>query len=187
MKFRKLLIKFFALGIMAVTAGLTVPATAQVPLKVAVLDIKAIRMNSLAIKDIRAQIEKYRQGFQADIKKEEDALRIANQELAKKRTLLGPEAFANERRLFEQKVVGVQKLVSQRKIDLDGALTQAMLVVEKKMNVIMGNVATKRGASLVLRRQDTILADRSMDMTQEVLKRLNAELKTVPVGKPGSK
>ena len=167
MKFRKLLIKSFALGIMAVAAGFTVPAIAQVPLKVAVLDIKAIRMNSLAIKDIRAQIEKYRQGFQADIKKEEDALRIANQELAKKRTLLGPEAFANERRLFEQKVVGVQKLVSQRKIDLDGALTQAMLVVEKKMNVIMGNVATKRGASLVLRRQDTILADRSMDMTQE--------------------
>ena len=78
-------------------------------------------------------------------------------------------------------------MVSQRKIDLDGALTQAMLVVEKKMNVIMGNVATKRGASLVLRRQNTILADRSMDMTQEVLKRLNAELKTVPVGKPGSK
>ena len=72
MKFRKLLIKFFALGIMAVAAGLTVPATAQVPLKIAVLDIKAIRMNSLAIKDIRAQIEKYRQGFQADIKKEEE-------------------------------------------------------------------------------------------------------------------
>ena len=100
---------------------------------------------------------------------------------------MGPEAFANERRLFEQKVVGVQKLVSQRKIDLDGALTQAMLVVEKKMNAILESVATKRGASLVLRRQNTILADRSMDMTQEILKRLNAELKTVPVGKPGSK
>lgn len=187
MKFHKLITNFFALGTIAVAMGLALPATAEVPLKVAVLDLKAIRTNSLAIKDIRAQIEKYRQGFQADIKKEEDALRIANQALAKKRTLLGPEAFANERRLFEQKVVGVQKLVSQRKIDLDRALTQAMLVVEKKMNVIMEKVATKRGARLVLRRQNTILADRSMDMTKEVLKRLNAELKTVSVGKPGSK
>ena len=84
---------------------------------------------------------------------------------------MGPEAFANERRLFEQKVVGVQKLVSQRKIDLDGALTQAMLVVEKKMNLIMGDLATKRGASLVLRRQDTFLV-LPMDMTQEVLEAL---------------
>ena len=187
MKFRKLIIKFFALGSLAVVAFLTVPATAQVPLKVAVLDLNAIRANSLAINNIRAQIEKYRQGFQDDIKKEEDALRVANQELAKKRTLLGPEAFANERRLFEQKVVGVQKLVRQRKLDLDSALTEAMLVVEKKMNVIMTKVATKRGASLVLRRQNTILADSSMDMTKEVLKRLNSELKAVPVGKPGSK
>ena len=62
-----------------------------------------------------------------------------------------------------------------------------MLVVEKKMNVITSNVASKRGASLVLRRQNTILADSSMDMTKEVLKRLNSELKAVPVGKPGSK
>ena len=187
MKFRKLIIKCFALGSLAVAGFLTVPATAQVPLKVAVLDLNAIRTNSLAIKNIRAQIEKYRQGFQADIKKEEDALRVANQDLAKKRTLLGPEAFANERRLFEQKVVGVQKLVRQRKLDLDSALTEAMLVVEKKMNVITSNVARKRGASLVLRRQNTILADSSMDMTKEVLKRLNSELKAVPVGKPGSK
>jgi hypothetical protein len=55
------------------------------------------------------------------------------------------------------------------------------------MNVIMADVATKRGACFVLRRQNTILADSSMDMTKEVLKRLNTELKTVLVGKPGSK
>ena len=82
MNFRKLIIKFFLLGIMAINLGLGLPATAQVPLKIGVLDLKAIRANSLAIKDIRTQIENYRQGFQADIKKEEDALRIANQELA---------------------------------------------------------------------------------------------------------
>ena len=187
MKLRKIIIKLLTLSCLALAAVVTGSAAAQVPLKVAVLDLNAIRANSLAIKNIRAQIEKYRQGFQANIKKEEDALRVANQELAKKRTLLGPEAFANERRLFEQKVVGVQKLVRQRKIDLDSVLTKAMLVVEKKMNVIMADVAKKRSASLVLRRQNTILADSSMDMTKEVLKRLNAELKTVPVGKPGSK
>ena len=67
MKIRKRIIKFFAPGILSLVLGLTVPASAQVPLKVAVLDLNAIRTNSLAIKDIRAQIEKYRQGFQANI------------------------------------------------------------------------------------------------------------------------
>ncbi len=162
-------------------------ALAQPALKIAILDLESIRRNALAIKDIRGQIGNFRKGFQEDIKKEEDALRSANKELAKKRTLLGPEAFAKERRLFEQKVVGLQKLVRQRKVDLDRALAKAMLVVEKKMNGIMADVATKRGATLVLRRQHTVLVDRSMDMTKEVLTRLNAELKTVAVAKPGSK
>ena len=55
------------------------------------------------------------------------------------------------------------------------------------MNVIVADVATKRKVKLVLRRQNTIIADRSMDMTNAVLTRLNAELKKVPVKKPGSK
>lgn len=173
------------LAILAVSGRTT--AAQEPPLKVAILDLDAIRRNAVAIKDIRAQIAEYRKGFQADIKKEEDALRAANQDLAKKRTLLGPEAFAKERRLFEQKVVGVQKLVRQRKIELDKALSTAMLVVERTMNTILADIATKRGASLVLQRQHTILADRSMDMTAEVLERLNAELKTVKVEQPGSK
>ena len=162
-------------------------AIAEKPLKIAVLDLNAIRTKSIAIKSIRTQIEKYRKTFQKNIKKEEDALRVANQKLAKRRTLLSPDAFAKERRLFEKNVVVVQKLARQHKLDLERSLNKAMLVVEKKMNSIMADVATKRGTSLVLRRQNTILADRSMDMTEEVLKRLNAELKMVSVKKPGNK
>ena len=108
------------------------PVFAEAPIKIGVLDLRAIRAKSLAIKDVRSKIEKYRKVFQIDIKKEEDALRLANQKLAKRRTLLSPEAFAQERRLFEQKVVGVQKLVRQHKVILDRALNDAMVIVEKK-------------------------------------------------------
>ena len=184
---RKLLILFVVTMLIYFQSGFESPVLAEVPLKIGVLDLRAIRSQSAAVKSIRGKIEQYRKVFQAGIKKEEDALRIANQKLAQRRTLLSPDAFAKERRLFEQKVVGVQKLVRQHKRDLDRALDSAMLIVEKKMNVIVADVATKRGARLVLRRQNTILADRSMDMTNEVLKRLNAELKTVRVNKPGSK
>jgi Skp family chaperone for outer membrane proteins len=175
--------------ILGLSIGMTLfnPAMAQQgSVKIAILDLEGIRRNAIAVKDIRAQLTEYRKGFQENIKKEEDALRSANKGLATKRTILGPEAFARERRLFEQKVIGVQKLVRKRKNDLDKALSKAMLVVEKKMNGIVADTASKRGASLVLQRQHTILSNRSMDMTAEVLERLNAELKTVKVDKPGS-
>ena len=184
---RKIIIGSIASVIIYLQFGHISHGSAEEALNIGVLDLRAIRAKSLAVKSIRSKIEKHRQVFQTEIKKEEDALRIANQKLAKRRTLLSPDAFAKERRLFEQKVVRVQKLVRKHKVDLDRTLNNAMLVVEKKMNVIVANVATKRGAKLVLRRQNTILTDRSMDMTDEVQARLNAELKTVPVKKPGNK
>lgn len=191
--------KLIGLGVVLLTLLSGAPADAQsnpkpgaegsdaIPLKIAILDLDAIRRQSIAVIDIRDQITRYRKGFQADIQKEEDVLRSANQELAKKRTILSPEAFAKERRQFEQKVIGVQKLVQKSKLNLDRAQAKAMLALEKKLNAIISDIADKQGVSIVMQRRHTILVARNLDITNEVLTRLNAELKKVPVEKPGSK
>ena len=43
-------------------------------IRVAILNLNAIRQESLVIKDIKAQLAQYRTGFQAEIGKEEEAL-----------------------------------------------------------------------------------------------------------------
>jgi outer membrane protein len=159
-------------------------ATPEIPLRIVVVSLDDIRRQSVAIKDIRQQITEFRKGFQTGIQKEEDSLRIANKELAKKRTILSPEAFAKERRQFEQRVVGVQKLVQKRKRQLDQAQIEAMLKVEAKLNQIIADIAQKRKATLVLRRKLTILVASGYDVTSEILVRLNKELVKVPVNKP---
>ncbi|MBT7248835.1 MAG: OmpH family outer membrane protein [Rhodospirillaceae bacterium] len=191
--------KLIGLGVVLLTLLSGAPADAQskpkpgaegsdaIPLKIAILDLDAIRRQSIAVKDIRDQITGYRKGFQADIQKEEDALRSANQELAKKRTILSSEAFAKERRQFEQKVISVQKLVQKSKLNLDRAQAKAMLALEKKLNAVISDIADKQGVSIVMQRRHIILVARNLDITNEVLTRLNAELKKVPVEKPGSK
>ena len=149
-----------------------------------VLNLEEIRRLSKAVKGIREQISSFRNAFQGDIEKEEKALRVANQELAKKRTILSLEAFAKERRQFEQRVLGVQKLVQKRKRQLDKSRVRAMRAVEKHMNGIVSDIATKRQALLVLRRTDTVLVARDLDITAVVLKRLNKELVKVSVENP---
>ena len=149
-----------------------------------VLNLEEIRRLSKAVKGIREQISSFRNAFQSDIEKEEKALRVANQELAKKRTILSLEAFAKERRQFEQRVLAVQKLVQKRKRQLDKSRVRAMHAVEKHMNRIVSDIATKRQALLVLRRTDTVLVARDLDITAVVLKRLNKELVEVSVEKP---
>tara|TARA_A100001011_G_scaffold312989_1_gene330673 strand:- start:1301 stop:1876 length:576 start_codon:yes stop_codon:yes gene_type:complete len=157
---------------------------ADLPLKVIVLNLDEIRRQATVVTNIRDQIANYRTGFQAGIQNEEDALRAANKELAKKRTILSPEAFAKERRQFEQRVIGVQKLVQRRKRQLDQAQVDAMFLVEKQLNKIISDIAQKRQASIVLRRNQTILVARDLDVTAEALARLNKELSQVPVKKP---
>lgn len=149
-----------------------------------VLNLEEIRRLSKAVKGIREQISSFRNAFQSDIEKEEKALRVANKELAKKRTILSLEAFAKERRQFEQRVLAVQKLVQKRKRQLDKSRVRAMRAVEKHMNGIVSDIATKRQALLVLRRTDTVLVARDLDITAVVLKRLNKELVKVSVEKP---
>ena len=152
--------------------------------QILILNLVDVRRSSTAVKHIREQIAGFRKGFQADIEREEKALRSANQGLVKKRTILSPEAFAKERREFEQRVIKVQTLVQKRKQQLNKAKIEAMLRVEQHMNGIVSDIAKKRQASLVLRRSDIVLAARNLDITSIVLKRLNKELIKVPVKKP---
>jgi len=155
-------------------------------IRVAILNLNAIRQEALVIKDIKAQLAQYRNGFEAEIKNEEKQLREANQEMAKKRTILTPEAFSQERKKFEQRVVAVQNLVQQRKQELRKVQKKAMIKVEIKINEIIAAMATKQNIDLVLKRSQTIMVDRSLEITKEVLEQLDKAMPKLQITKPGN-
>ena len=169
---------------MAQTTGQAVAP--EYGINIAVLDLETIRRKASVVKDIRAQITVFRKGFQADVEREEKALREANQELAKKRTILTPESFAEERRKFEQRVVEVQRIVQQRKQSLAKVRGDAMVQVEGKLNIIITDLAKKLGIVLVLNRSQTIMADRSLEITQDVLAELDKVMPKLQVTAPGN-
>lgn len=187
---RTALILFLTLAFAGVAAAQQQPQTppagaaGEIPIRIIVLNLEEIRRQSTAVKNISDQISEYYKSFEAGIQKEQEALRTASQELAKKRTILSPEAFAKERREYEQRVVTVQQLVQKRKSQLGQAQVDAMFKVEERLNKIVTDIAQKRHASIVLRRSQTILVARDIDVTGEVLARLNKELVQVPVKKP---
>jgi outer membrane protein len=152
---------------------------------VAVLDLVVVRREALAIKDVHSQISGFQKTFGASVQKEEEALKVANQELAKKRSILAPEAFAEERRNFEQKVVAVQRSVQERKRALDKVRADALLKIDAVLNNIVKDIATANNINLVLRRELLILSSRAMDITGQALEKLNAQLPKVKVEKPG--
>ena len=178
-----ILLAFFSFLILGPTTSCLAQVTGSVA-KIAVIDINLIIRDALAFNAIREQISKYRKVFQAEIQKEEEALRNANQELARQRTLLSAEAFSEKRRDFEKRVAGVQRLVQQRKQNLDRSQGAAMGKIQKRLNEIVTVFALEQDISLILRKDQTILAAKGLRATKVVLDRLNAAMPTIKVAAP---
>jgi Skp family chaperone for outer membrane proteins len=179
------LLAFFIFIIIAPTTSPLAQATKN-PTNIGVIDINMIIRDALAFKSIRKQIDKYRKDFQTEIQKEEEALRNANKELTRQRTLLSAEAFAEKRGNFEKRVAGVQRLVQQRKQNLDRAQGAAMGKIQKSLQDIVSVFAAEQGFSLILRKDQTILASKALLITKVVLDRLNTAMPTIKVAPPAN-
>ncbi len=152
----------------------------------ALLDIGAIRRDAASVKAIREQIINHQNKIQGEIQKEQEALRTAQQELAKKQNLLAPEAFAEERRKFEQRVVGMQQMVQQRRRAIEEAQNTAMQSVENTLNQVVTEVAQRKDIDVVFRLSQVVYVKTKFDITGEVLKELDQKMPTIKVDIPNN-
>ncbi len=172
--------------VLALVAALTCPVTdaraQQLPTTVAaVIDYQRILREASAARSIRDQIEDRRKVYQDEISLEEKRLQEADQAFAKQRSLLTPEALAEKRREFENEVVEVQRLVQERRRELDRASALALNEVKKALIEIVTGIAEERGFNLVLPSSEVLFFARQLDLTEEVLTQLDARLPQVQV------
>lgn len=178
---------FLAISVLSLVNMGSLQAQSAAPIAgpvIAVLDVGTIRREAASVKSIREQIINYQNTLQSEIQKEQEALRTAQQELAKKQSLLAPEAFAEERRKFEQRVVGVQQLVQERRRGLEETQNKAMLQVERMLNQIVVSEAEKNGYDMIVRLTQVVFVKKQLDITADVLKELDTKLPTVQVELP---
>ncbi|KAA0598707.1 Skp family chaperone for outer membrane proteins [Azospirillum lipoferum] len=151
---------------------------------IAVIDVQKIMQDSNASKGITKSFESLRDSYQKEISALEDKLRKNEDELRKQQTVLSPEALANKRRDFEKQVADVQKTVQTRKRALETSLNEAMAVVHKTMVEVVADISRERGANLVLARQQFVLVDTQLDVTDAVMERVNKKLPQVALNVP---
>ena len=159
------------------------PAAAQQPqegkvlltMVIGVVDVDRIIREATAAQDIRVQVRKYRDEFQADIQKEEEQLRTANQELARQRTILSAEAFAEERRKFEQRVVDMQRKAQARNREFALVRREAERELQGGVNEAVAWVAKQHSFTLILNKKAVALFAEPLNVTSLVLGRLNEQ------------
>ena len=151
------------------------------PAVAAVIDYQRILRDAAAARSIREQIETRRKAYQSEISKEEQRLYETDKAFAKQRSLLTPEAFAEKRKAFEKDVSEVQRLVQQRRRELDRVTEIALNEVKDALIEIVTGIAEERGFNLVLPSSEVLFFARKIDLTEEVLAKLDAKLPDVVV------
>lgn len=170
----------------AALSGQALAQDAATTLNIRVVDIDGVRTNSTAFKAARDQIVGYGNTHTAILQKEEKELRDANAELNRKRTLLSPEAFAEERNKFEQRVATFQSKMQEQQKIMNKLQLDAIGQINDKILQIITEYADKNNVTMILPSQSVVLRSDKMDMDAHVLERLNKELPTLTVAIPAS-
>jgi Skp family chaperone for outer membrane proteins len=161
-------------------------AAQEEPIRIAVVDVGMVFRESAAVKSINTQLRPYLESFRADAAKVEQELRDSQDELARRQaTVLAPDAYAAERRDLEQRALETQEKVVRRKRSLDQAQAAAMRKVETALNKIVLQIFTERKLTLILRRDQTAFFNPALDITKDVITRLDQQLPSVEIAAPG--
>lgn len=170
----------------AIGLVLAVPAQAQkMPQTVAaVIDYQRITREAAAFKNAREQLDKYRAGLQGEVAKDEEKLRAEEQELMRQRTVLAPEAFEQRRRDFEKKVMELQRGAQERSRSFEQVYNNVSGDIRKVLAGIVTDLGKERGFNIVFDRAMLSYRADNLDITDEVLKRLDQKLPTVKVQLP---
>lgn len=171
--------RIFCLFLLLLAAA---PAQAGAPPSaIAIVDVQRIMQESLAAKSVSQQLEARRSSFQTEIAAEEADLRQAEQTLSKLRETAKPEAYAEREQALRQRFLTVERHVQARRKALDQAYTDSMNAVRKSIVEIVAAVSKEKGVTLSIVKQQVIWNDSAIDITEDVLTRLNKNVPKIEV------
>lgn len=177
-----LLAAVFAVGSVSITFAQTPPA--NVPVVVGVLDVQLIMRDSKAAKSVKAALDKQAAAYQAELAQQENALRNADQQLMQQRASLPADEFNKKSNDLGLKVEALRQTAEKRRQQLQKMENGAMIQIEKTLLQAAADIAKQRGISLVLNKSAVLLNVQAYDITQEALKRLDAQLTSVKLPAP---
>jgi len=172
--------RFYAfLQIFLVAMILAFPAQAQSEGSFAVVDIDRLMSDSKAGRSIQNQLQNSRESFQSEFSQKEQELREKEKEILQQRDSLSAEQFAQKRQEFESSLLETRKLFQQRRNSMDEALSEAMVQLRKEIVEISADLAEEEGYSMILSRDNVVIVEKDLDVTDEALKRLNKNIQKI--------
>jgi len=165
--------------LIALAIGLFVAAPAHADdYKIGVMHVERILQQSASAKAAHDRIEQEFKGRDADLSRKEQEVRDAAAQLEKTRATLTADARASQERALEARTREVQR---QRQVFAEDLRTRQFEELDKlkeRLDRVLTRYAKERNFDLIL--QDALFVGRAVDITDDVIKALEA---TAPAAK----
>ncbi len=147
----------------------------------AVVNVQRIMRDATVAASARDQLKAKQTEFKEQISRQETELQKEDQELAKQRTILAQDAFQERVKTFQKKAAETQKDVQAKRQSLSKAYNQALADIQKKVTDIIQDISKDKKLALVIPTSQVLYFEGSLDITDQVLTRLNKEMPSLKV------
>lgn len=145
-------------------------------IRIGVVDVERILAQSAAGKSIEKQLSVRRESFQKEFSARENNLMASQKNLIARKNELSNEEFAQQRKSFENQLLETRNLFKKRRRAIDKGLSTALINLRKHLVELTAEVADDKKLTVVLTRDSVVIVEKNMDITEEVLLRLNAKV-----------
>lgn len=170
--------QFIRVAAVAMFVAVCQPAMAA---EYGVVNIQRIMQDSKAAQSVRSQLQAKQKSFQTELDAKQKQLVTEDQQLAAQRSKLSKEAFEKKVQEFQTKATNAQREIQTKKAALDKGFAEALTKIQEKVGAITASVAKEKGMNMVIAASQVVWGDPALDVTDAVLKKLDAELPSVSV------
>lgn len=159
----------------------SIPAYAEKAPKIAIVNIQKIMRDSSAATSVRDQLKSKQSSFQTELDNKEKELQKEDQELVKQRANLAEDAFNQKVNSFRQKANQARQEIQTKRTQLDKGFSGALTQIQNTTIGIITEIAKEKNIDLVITGSTVLYASQEMDITDEVLARLNKKVPSISV------
>ncbi len=151
------------------------------PLSIAVVDVQQLMNESKAAKSIQSQGKDLRKKYQSKISKIEDSLKSAEKKVVDAGKEQNQEKFIESRKDFQKELIESQKKLRDYNKNLDEAIAKALNELKDEIIKIVDDMTVENNYDLVITRADVINVSKNIDITADIMNKLNKSLSSIKV------
>lgn len=153
--------------------------------KIGIIDLQKIQSNSALFKSMKTQGEAYAKKYQDDAAAKEKEIKKMTEDLKALQSGGDADAIKAKEDEIRTKVLKYRQEIIENQKKLEKVLFETGAKINNEdLMPIVGNIAESKGANMILNRSQVILYNPKFDITEEVIKQLDAKKSKVTVPDP---